>query len=404
MTSPIRSPFTRLACGLALSTVALGVHAQKKYDTGATDTEIKIGNTIPYSGPASTYAAIGKAMSAYFDMINAEGGVNGRKITFISLDDGYNPAKTVEQTRKLVEQEGVLFMLSPLGTAQNSAIHKYLNQKKVPHLFVSSGGAKWNDPKNFPWTIGWNPSYETEGTIYAKHLLDTKPNAKVAVLYQNDDFGKDYLRGFKAGLGAKAKDLIIAEASFEATDPTIDSQLVSLKTSGADTIVYFATPKQAAQAIKKVGELGWRPTQYVSNVSIQVEAVLKPAGIDNARGLISVAYLKEPSDPQWQKTPEYVEWLAWMKKYNPGANLTDNHSVYGYSEAQLAVQVLRKAGDNLTRENVMKQAANLDTTLPMLLPGISVKTTPDDFGLIKRLQLITFNGSTWDLTGKTYSR
>lgn len=391
-----------LIAGAILAAVTLPAHAQKKYDPGASDTEIRIGNTIPYSGPASSYGAIGKGISAYFDKVNAEGGVNGRKIKFISLDDGYNPAKTVEQTRKLVEQENVLFMMSSLGTSQNSAIHKYLNQKKVPHLLINSGAAKWNDPKHFPWSIAWNPSYANEGSIYAKHILETNPTAKVAVLYQNDEFGKDYLRGFKEGLGSRSKDMIVGESSFESTDPTVDSQMVSLKSSGANTIVYFTPPRPATQALKKAGDMGWHPVQYMSNVSIQLDSVLKPAGLDNAKGLISVAYLKEPGDPQWHKTPEYAEWLAWMKKYNPEANLIDNHGVFAYSEAQLIVHILKKAGDNLTRENILKQASNLDTTLPMLLPGTEIKTTPDDYALIKSLQLIKFSGDKWEFTGKTY--
>lgn len=393
-----------LAFGLSAAVVAPASYAQKAYGPGASDTEVKIGNTMPYSGPASTYAAIGKALSAYFDKVNAEGGVNGRKITFISLDDGYNPAKTVEQTRKLVEQEGVLFIAASVGSAQNAAVHKYLNQRKVPQIVVGSGSARWSDPKNFPWTMAWNPSYENEGAIYAKNILESNPNAKVAVLYQNDEFGKDYLRGFKAGLGARAKDVIAAEASFESTDPTIDSQMVSLKSSGANTVVYFAPPRPAAQALKKAGEMGWHPVQYVSNVSIQIDAVLKPAGLENAKGLISIAYLKEPGDPQWRKTPEYTEWLDWMKKYNSGANLVDNHSVYGYSQAQLIVHIIKKAGDNLTRENIMKQAASVDTTLPMLLPNVRLKTAPEDYGMVKNLQLITFNGTKWELSGKSASR
>ncbi|RJG04205.1 branched-chain amino acid ABC transporter substrate-binding protein [Noviherbaspirillum sedimenti] len=400
----LHKTLTHALTGMALVSLTVCAHAQKKYDTGASDTEIKVGNIVPYSGPASSYGAIGKAMTVYFEKINKEGGVNGRKIKFISLDDGYNPAKTVEQTRKLVEQEGVLLLLSPLGSAQNSAIQKYVQQKKIPHLFVASGAAKWSDPKNSPWSIGWNPSYPVEASIYAKHILETKPNAKIAVLYQNDDFGKDYLKGFRSGLGNKVKDMIVSEASYEVTDPTMDNQIVSLKASGADTLVYFTSPKFSAQAIKKTGDIGWKPTQYLANVSIQIDSVIKPAGTDYAKGIYSVAYLKDTSDPQWQKTKEYNDWATWMKEYNPSADMAENHNVYGYSQAQLLVHVLKKAGDNLTRENIMKQAANLDTTLPMLLPGIKLKTTPDDYALIKRLQLIQFNGTVWNLTDKTYGQ
>jgi branched-chain amino acid transport system substrate-binding protein len=405
MTYLFKKPLVHAFAGIALATLALAAHAQKKYDVGASDTEIRIGSIMPYSGPASSYGAIGKAMAAYFEKVNKEGGVNGRKITFISLDDAYNPAKTVEQARKLVEQEKVLLLLAPLGSSQNAAIYKYMNKRKVPHLFVSSGAAKYsNDPKGSPWTIGFNPSYPVEAGIYAQHILETKPNAKIAVLYQNDDFGKDYLGGFKAGLGAKAKSMIVAEASYETTDPTMDNQIVSLKASGADTLVYFTSPKFAAQAIKKTGDIAWKPTQYLSNVAIQVESVIKPAGVEYAKGIYSVAYLKDTSDPQWQKTKEYQDWATFMKQYNPSGAMADNHNVYGYSQAQLMVHVLTKAGDNLTRENIMKQAANLDTTLPMFLPGIRLQTSPTDYRLIKRLQLIQFDGALWTLTNKSYAK
>jgi ABC-type branched-subunit amino acid transport system substrate-binding protein len=394
---------------LALLAAALAVAgspglAQKKYDPGADDKEIKVGHLNPYSGPASAYGAIGKAISAYFDKINAEGGINGRKVKFISLDDGYNPAKTVEQTRKLVEEEEVLLIFQPLGTPSNSAIHKYLNSKKVPQLFVATGATKWGDPKNFPYTMGWQPNYQSEARIYAAHILETKPNAKIGVLYQNDDYGKDYLKGFEDGLGAKAAAMIVSKVSYEVTDPTVDSQMVTLKASGADTFFNITTPKFAAQAIKKAGELGWKPTHYLNSVSSSVGSVMTPAGLDNGVGVITAGYIKDPTDPQFQKGKEYDDWVAWMKKYHPSGNLLDNFNVYGYTVAQTLVQVLKQAGDNLTRDNVMKQAASLDMTLPMLLPGVNIKTGPDDFFPIEREQLMKFNGRSWELFGKVYGR
>jgi len=394
-----------LTVGAVAAALAVGpVFAQKKYDPGADDKEIKVGHINPYSGPASAYGAIGKAIGAYFAKVNAEGGVNGRKINFITLDDGYSPPKTVEQARKLVEQEEVLLVFQPLGTPPNSAIHKYMNQKKVPQLFVATGATKWGDPKNFPWTMGWQPNYQSEAKIYAAHILDTKPNAKIAVLYQNDDYGKDYLKGFEDGLGDKAKTMIVSKLSYEVTDPTIDSQMVSLKASGADTFFNITTPKFAAQAIKKAAEIGWKPTHYLNSVSNAVGSVMVPAGAENGVGIISAFYLKDPTDPQWQNTQEYKDWLEWMKKYHPSGDLKDNFNVYGYTVAQTLVQVLKQAGDNLTRENVMKQAANLDMTLPMLLPGINIKTGPDDFYPIEREQLVKFNGTSWEMFGKVYGR
>ena len=389
-----------VAAGLA-STSAL---AQKRYDTGANDKEILVGHVGPYSGPASAYGAIGKAITAYIDKVNAEGGVNGRKIKFISLDDGYNPAKTVEQVRKLVEQEEVLLAFNTLGTPPNSAIHKYMNEKKVPQLFVATGATKWGDPKNFPWTMGWQPNYQSEAKIYAAHLMETKPNGKVAILYQNDDYGKDYLKGFEDGLGEKGKTMIVARASFEVTDPTVDSQMVSLKASGADVFFNITTPKFAAQAIKKAAELGWKPVHYLNSVSTGVGSTLAPAGLENAVGLITAGYIKDPTDPQFQKGKEWDDWLAWMKKYHPSGDLKDNLNVYGYTVAQTLVQVLKQAGDNLTRANIMKEAANLDLVLPMLLPGVNVKTGPDDFYPIEREQLQRFDGKTWQLFGKIYGR
>ena len=395
---------TLAVAGLAAALVSTTALAQKKYDTGATDKEIKIGGISPYSGPASAYGAIGKAISAYFAKINEEGGIHGRKINFISLDDGYNPAKTVEQARKLVEEDEVLFVFNTLGTPSNSAIHKYMNGKKTPHLFVATGATKWGDPKNFPWTMGWQPNYQSEAKVFAAHILETKPNAKIAVLYQNDDYGKDYLKGFEDGLGDKAKTLIISKISYEVTDPTIDSQLVSLKASGADTFFNITTPKFAAQAIKKAAEIGWKPTQYLNSVSASVGSVMNPAGPENGIGIYTASYLKDPTDPQFQKGKERDDWLAWMKKYQPNGDIKDVNNVYGYTVAQGLVQVLKQAGDNLTHENIMKQAASLDMTLPMLLPGVNVKTGPDDFYPIEREQLAKFDGKTWQLFGKVYGR
>ena len=395
---------TLAVAGLATLSIASTALAQKKYDPGANDKEIKVGHINPYSGPASAYGNIGRAIGAYFDKVNAEGGVNGRKINFITLDDGYNPAKTVEQARKLVEEEEVLLVFQTLGTPPNSAIHKYMNTKKVPQLFVATGATKWGDPKNFPWTMGWQPNYQSEAKIYAQHILETKPNAKIAVLYQNDDYGKDYLKGFEDGLGDKGKTMIVSKVSYEVTDPTIDSQMVSLKGTGADTFFNITTPKFAAQAIKKAAEIGWKPTHYLNSVSNAVGSVMAPAGLENGVGIISVSYIKDPTDPQFQKGKDWVDYVAWFKKYNSSGNINDVNATYGYTVAQGLVQVLKQAGDNLTRENIMKQAASLDMTLPMLLPGVNVKTGPDDFYPIEREQLAKFDGKTWVLFGKVYGR
>ena len=390
--------------GVASVLMSTAVLAQKKYDPGATDKEIKIGHVNPYSGPVSAYGAIGKAINAYFDKINAEGGINGRMVKFISLDDGYNPAKTVEQVRKLVEEEEVLVVFQPLGTASNAAVHKYLNTKKVPQLFVATGATIWGDYKNFPYTMGWQPSYQSEAKIYAAHILETKPNAKIGILYQNDDYGKDYLKGFEDGLGDKAKTMIVSKVSYEFTDPTVDSQLVTLKASGADTFFNITTPKAAAQAIKKSAEIGWKPVHYLNSVSNAVGSVLTPAGLDSSLGIISAAYIKDPTDTQFQSGKEWDDWVAWMKKYHPTGALNDNFNVYGYTVAQTLVQVLKQAGDNLTHDNIMKQAASLDMTLPMLLPGVNIKTGPDDFYPIEREQLMKFNGKSWERFGKVYGR
>jgi len=376
----------------------------RKYDAGANDQEIRIGHIGPYSGPASAYGAIGKAIGAYFEKVNAEGGINGRKIKYLTRDDGYNPARTVEMTRKLVEEEEVLLVFNPLGTPPNSAIHKYMNQKKVPQLFVATGASKWGDPKNFPWTMGWQPNYFSEGKIYASHLLETKPNGKVGILMQNDDYGKDYVNGFKAALGDKAKTMIVSEVTYEVTDPTVDSQMVTLKASGADVFFNVTTPKFAAQAIRKAAEIGWKPVHYLNSVSNAAGSVMAAAGAEAGVGVISAFYLKDPTDPQWQKTPEYAEWLAWMKKFHPQGDIKDNFNVYGYTVAQTLAQVLKQAGNDLTRANVMKQAASLDMTLPMLLPGVKIKTGPADFFPIEQEQLARWDGKTWVLFGKAYGQ
>jgi branched-chain amino acid transport system substrate-binding protein len=385
-----------LASGLAYSA--------SQYGPGVTDTEIKIGNTMPYSGPASAYGAIGKANAAYFAMINDQGGINGRKIKFISRDDSYSPPKTVELVRELVEEEQVLLLFDALGTASNTAIQIYLNDNKVPQLFVSSGADKWNDPKNHPWTMGWLPSYRVESRIYAHYILENLPDAKIAVLYQNDDFGKDYLEGLREGLGDQADKLIVARQSYETTDPTVDSQIVALQASGANVLLTAAIPKFAAQAIRKVYDIGWKPTHFLSSVANAVGSVMRPAGLEKGVGIISATYAKDPTDPQWQGSPEYNEWLVWMKKYNASANTADNLNVYGYSVAQTMVAVLKASGDDLTREHVMKQAASIhNEKLPMLLPSITISTSADDFAPIKQMQLEKFNGTNWKLFGEVLS-
>ena len=392
------------AAGAGALLVSQTGFAQKRYDTGATDKEIKIGNINPYSGPASAYGAIGKSMDAYFKKINAEGGVNGRMIKFITLDDGYNPSRTLEMARKLAEEEEVLATVGVLGTPTNSAIHKYMNQKKMPQLFVATGATKWGDPKNFPWTMGWQPNYQGESLIYAQHLLESKPNAKIGILYQNDDYGKDYLKGFIDGLGDKGKTMIVKQLTYEVTDATVDSQMVELKASGADVFFNITIPKFAAQAIKKAAEIGWKPQHYLNNVSNSVGAVMMPAGAENGVGILSVFYLKDPTDSQWANTPEFKEWLTFMQRYMPGADLKDLNYVFGYTLAQGTVQVLKQAGDNLTRENIMRQAANIEMNLPMLLPGVNVKTGADDFYPIERGQLARWDGKTWVLQGKIFGR
>jgi branched-chain amino acid transport system substrate-binding protein len=388
--------------GLAFA--APSAMAQKKYDPGASDTEIKIGNLTPYSGPASAYGQIGKVEAAYIKKINDEGGINGRKINFISLDDGYSPPKAVEMARRLVEQDEVLLIFNSLGTPSNSAIQKYMNAKKVPQLFVATGASKWGDPKNFPWTMGWQPNYQTEGAIYGQYVLKTKPGAKIAVLYQNDDYGKDYLAGFKNGLGDKAKQ-IVAEVSYEVSDPTVDSQIVQLKGSGADVLFDITTPKFAAMAIRKAYDIGWTPLHFLNNVSASIGSVLTPAGLDKSIGLISVGYLKDANDKQWDNDPGMKEWKAFMAKYLPDGNLADGNNVYGYSVAQTLVHVLKQAGNNLTRENVMKQAASIkDLQLSLALPGVKINTGPADFYPFESMQLMRFDGKQWVLFGEVMGK
>jgi branched-chain amino acid transport system substrate-binding protein len=377
--------------------------AQKKYDDGASDTEIKIGNIMPYSGPASAYGVIGKTEQAYFNKINAEGGINGRKITFISYDDGYSPPKAVEQARKLVESDEVLLIFNPLGTPSNSAIQKYMNAKKVPQLFVATGATKWDEPKEFPWTMGWQPSYQSEARIYAKYLLKTKPDGKIAVLYQNDDFGKDYLKGLNDGLGAKSP-MIVAEEGYETSEPTIDGHIVKLKASGADVFISITTPKFAAQAIKKLAEMNWTPLHIVSNVSTSIGSVIKPAGFENAQGILSANYGKDAADPQWDNDPGMKKFLDFLAKYYPEGNKLDASVVYGYGVAQTMVKVLQMCGDDLTRANVMKQAASLKNFAPdTILPGITINTSPTDFAPIKQLKMERFKGEKWELFGDIIS-
>ena len=391
------------ACAL-LAASTTGALAQKKYDIGATDTEIKIGNIMPYSGPASSYSVMGKTEQAYFNKINAEGGINGRKINFISYDDGFSPPKTVEQARKLVESDEVLLIFNSDGTSPNSAIHKYMNAKKVPQLFVATGATKWNDPKNFPWTMGWQPNYQSEAQIYAKYILKNIPNAKIAVLYQNDDLGKDYLKGLKDGLGPKAASMIVAVESYEITEPTIESHLLTLKASGADVFFDVTIPKFAAQAIRKAAEVGWKPTHFLSNISASLSSAIKPAGFENAQGIISSIWWKDPTDPQWKGDADIKAWNAFLDKYYPDANRTDKNVIYGYAASQTMVEVLKRCGDDLTRANIMKQAASLrDFTVQGLLPGVKINTSPTDFAPMDQMQMMRFKGDTWERFGDVIS-
>jgi ABC-type branched-subunit amino acid transport system substrate-binding protein len=378
--------------------------AQKQYDVGATDTEIKIGNINPYSGPASAWGVVGKTQAAYFRKINAEGGINGRKILFISYDDSYSPPKAVEQARKLVESDEVLLIFNSLGTPSNTAIQKYMNAKKVPQLFVASGATKWNDPQNFPWTMGWQPNYQNEARIYAKYILKEKPNARIAVLYQNDDYGKDYLRGLKDGLGAKAASMIVAEDAYEIAEPTIDSHVVKMKSMNADVFVDITGPKFAAQAIRKAAEIGWKPLHFLNNVSTSIGAVIIPAGIANAQDIISVSYVMDALDPQWKDDPGMRAFDDFLARYFPEGNRADGLVMTGFNSAQTLVQVLRQCGDDLTRENVMRQAANLkDFRTTNLLPAITINTSPIDFAPIKQVQLRRFKDERWELFGPTLS-
>ena len=402
---------TLLKGGLALGAlqfaspfVRKAVAAEKNYGPGATDSQIKIGNIMPYSGPASAYAVIGKTETAYLQKVNDEGGINGRKIDFVSYDDGYSPPKTFEQARKLVEDDGVLLIFNSLGTPTNSAIRAYMNEKKVPQLFVATGATKWNDPKQFPWTMGWQPSYQIEGRIYAKYILKELPDARIAILYQNDDYGKDYIKGLKDGLGAKAKSMVVGEQSYETTQPTIDSEVVTLQATGANVFFNVATPKFAAQAIRKVAEISWKPLHVVNNVSASIGGVLKPAGFESAQGIVSAAYLKDATDAQWKNDADMKAWNAFIDKYIPDGDKSDSSYIYGYSVTRTMVQVLRQCGDDLTRENVMRQAASLRNFEPgLLLPGISINTSATNFAPIEQLQLMKFAGQTWHLFGHVMS-
>jgi ABC-type branched-subunit amino acid transport system substrate-binding protein len=390
-----------IAAAVISATTSAAGAADKKYGPGVTDTEIKLGQTSPYSGPASAYSVIAKTQLAYFKMINDQGGINGRKINLISIDDAYSPAKTVEQTRKLVEQEEVAAILNPLGTPTGLAVRKYLNDKKVPQLFVGAGATLWGDHERFPYSIGFQASYQAETAVYAKYVLTKKPDARIALFYQNDDAGKDYGNGFKKGLGPdNVKKMVVAEATYESTDPTIDSQIVKLKASGADVLFMHAIPKQAAQAIRKIGEIGWKPEMFfLAATSTSITSVLKPAGFDHSKGIISSYSFKDPNDPQWQKDKDVQDWAAFMKKYFPDGNIQDQLIVYGYVVAEATVQVLKQCGDTLTGENIMKQAASLDIALPMMLPGIKLKTSPTDYFPVEAMRLERFNGEAWELFG-----
>ncbi len=396
----MRRSFVALAVVAALASVAAPVAAQTP---GVTATEIKIGNTNPYSGPASAYGTIGKAIGAFFKKVNEEGGINGRKINYITYDDAYSPPKTVEMVRKLVEQDQVAFVFQTLGTPTNSAIHKYLNEQKVPHLFVATGATKWNDPQHFPWTIGWQPNYQTEGHIYAQYVLKNVKDPKIGILYQNDDYGKDYVKGLKDGLGETAKKLIVLEQTYETTDPTIDSQIVNLKSSGANVFYNVTIPKFAVQAIKKAHDIGWKPLHLLNNVSSSLGTVLKPAGLEASTGLITALYMKEITDPQWRNDQGYKDWLAWMKKYYPEGALDDQANAYAYSVSQTIVHVLKLCGNDLSRENIMRQVASIkNLTLPMLLPGVKINTGATDFAPIEQEQLARFDGERWVLFGELY--
>jgi branched-chain amino acid transport system substrate-binding protein len=384
---------------MALAMVLAGppALAQKQYGPGVTDSEIKIGNTTPYSGPASAYSAGAVSIAAYFAMINDQGGVNGRKINFISLDDAYSPPKTVEQIRRLVESDEVSFLLNPVGTATNMAVVRYLNQKKVPHLFIGSGATIFNEPDHYPWSMSWTPHYASEGEIYAKYILSVKPDAKIAILSQNDDLGRDYLLGFRRGLGDKASSMIVASSTYNASDPTVDSQVVSLRASGADVFLIVTVPKFSAQAIRKAYDIDWHPLKFLISVGSSIAGAIRPAGFEASRGIISAAYQKDPGDPQWKNDPAMQAWNVWMDKYNPHVDKSDYYAPYGYNIGFAVVQILKQCGEDLTRENIMKQASHLDMELPLLLPGIRLKTTPADLRPIRQMRLVRFDGERYVL-------
>jgi branched-chain amino acid transport system substrate-binding protein len=393
-----------VATGAAFVLAPAIVRAQSKVDPGVTDKEIKLGHTNPYSGPLSAYGVIGKAITAYWNMVNDQGGINGRKINFITYDDGFQPPKTVEMVRKLVEDDKVFAIYQLLGTPTNTVVHKYLNQKKVPQLFVATGASKWGDPKNFPWTMGWQPDYATEGVIYAKHILANHKDPKIGILWQNDDSGKDYVGGFMKGLGKDNENLVVSSVSYEVTDPTVDSQIIQIKSSGANIVFIETAPKAASQAIRKIGDLGWTPVRYLANVSASVAAVLKPAGLDTSKGIITAAYLKDATDAQWAEDADFKEWKAWMAKYLPDANPADSGNAYAYSVSATMRHVLKGCGNELTRENLMKQAASMHgLVVPLLLPGITINTSPTDFYPIQAVRLAAFDGETWKLFGDVLS-
>src|SRR3984885_11692760 len=398
MTGRTRSIAGRLGA-LALCLIAAPSLAQKQYGPGATDTEIKIGTTTPYSGPASAYAAGAISATAFFAMINDQGGVNGRKINYTTLADPYSPPKTVEQIRRLIESEEVLFLVNPVGTATNMAVVKYINQMKVPHLFIGTGATVFNDPEHYPWTMSWTPHYASEGEIYARYILSTKPDAKIGILSQNDDLGRDYLLGFKRGLGDKAASMIVSSQTYNTSDPTVDSQVVTLKASGADAFLIFSVPKFAAQAIRKAYDIDWHPQEFVVSVGSSIAGAIRPAGFEAAKGIISAAYQKDPADPQWKNDPAMKAWNVWMDKYNPRVDKSDYYAPYGYNIGYAVVQILKQCGDNLTRENVMKQASHLDMAPPLLLPGIRLQTSPSDLRPIKQMRLVRFDGERYVLFG-----
>ncbi len=393
-----------LVSATAITAVALTAglaNAGGMYGPGASDTEIKIGNTNPYSGPVSGYSVIGKSIAAYFQEINDRGGINGRKINFVSVDDGYSPPKTKEQFRRLVEKEKVLLIFQSLGTPTNSAVHKYVNRKKVPHLFVATGAAKWGQPEKFPWTMGYQPDYQTAGKIYGNYIMKNAPKGKVGILYQNDDYGKDYVIGMKLAMGDKFDKMVVAQQSYEVTDPTVDSQIVNLRASGADVFYNVSVPKFAAQAIKKSYDIGWKPLHVLNDVSASIPATIKPAGFDKSQGIVTASYLMDPNDPQWQSHKELIAWKAFMKKYQPDADMENVNNVYGWAVAHVMEQVLVQAGDNLTRENIMKQAASLNNfRVPGLLPGIMANTSATDFYPLEQMQMMRFKDKGWELFGE----